>query len=130
MGTTTIFLFRYRYLTTIWLILLRKIMLLTVQLICLFFLNLCFFNFLLTPNKSLRLKRFRRSYVNCTAVVLINHCQCYTAFLLDVRRSKWPRSLFCSCLFLMIMHLHNLFLWSTCVADCFLALLTPSWINN
>ena len=76
-----------------------------------------FFQLSFNTKKSLRLTRFRRSYVNCTAVVLINHCQRYTAFLLDVRCSKWPRSFFCSCLSLMIMHLHNLFLWSTCVAD-------------
>ena len=51
----------------------------------LLFLNIFFQSFVQTPNKSLRFARFRRSYVNRTTVVLTNHCQNYTAFLLDVR---------------------------------------------
>ena len=51
----------------------------------LLFLNIFFQSFVPTPNKSLRFARFRRSYVNRTTVVLTNHCQSYTAFLLDVR---------------------------------------------
>ena len=39
--------------------------------IWLLFLNILSFNFVPTPNKSLRLTRFRRSYVNRPAVVLI-----------------------------------------------------------
>ena len=34
-----------------------------------------FFNFVSTRNKSLRFTRFRRSYVNCTTVVVTNHCK-------------------------------------------------------
>ena len=65
-----------------------------VELIWLLFLNISFFNFFPTPNKSFRFRRFRRSYVNCNAVILTNHSQSYTAFLLDVRCSKLARSFF------------------------------------
>ena len=58
-----------------------------VELIWLLSLN-TFFNIVPTPMKSLRFTRFGRSYVNCTAVVLTNHCQSYTVSLLDVRCSK------------------------------------------
>ena len=61
-----------------------------VKLIWLLFLNILCFNFVPTPNKSLRFTRFRRSYVNRHAVVLTNHCQNLTTFLLDVRCSKCP----------------------------------------
>ena len=54
----------------------------------LLFLHILSFNFVTTPRKSLRFTRFIRSYVNRPAVVLTNHCQSYTAFLLDVRCSK------------------------------------------
>ena len=66
----------------------------TVDLIWLLFLNILSFNFVATPRKSLRFTRFIRSYVNDPAVVLTNHCQSYTAFLLDVRCSKLPCSIF------------------------------------
>ena len=90
---------------------------LTVELVWLLFLNMFFFfNFVPTPNKSLRFTRFRRSYENCTAVVLTNHCQNYTTFLINVRCSKWPRFFFCSYLSPMIVHLRNPFLLSTFVA--------------
>ena len=46
--------------------------------------------FLPTPNKSLRFLRFRRSYVNCPAVVHVK----VTLFLLDDSYSKWLRSFF------------------------------------
>ena len=92
------------------------VLVLTVELVWLLFLNMFFFNFVPTMNKSLRFTRFRRSYKNRSAVVLTNYCQSYTAFLLNVRCSKWPRSFFCSCLSPMIVHLRNLFLLSTRVA--------------
>ena len=66
----------------------------TVDLIWLLFLNILSFNFVTTPRKSLRFRRFIRSYVNHPAVVLTNYCQCYIAFLLDVRCSKLPCSIF------------------------------------
>ena len=53
-----------------------------------------FFQLVPTQNIFLRFTRFRRSYVNHPAVPLTNHCQSYTAFLLDVRCSKWSRSFF------------------------------------
>ena len=56
------------------------VLVVTVKLIGLLFLNIFSFNFAPTLNKSLRFTRFRRSYVNHTAVVLTNHCQNYTAF--------------------------------------------------
>ena len=92
------------------------VLVLTVELVWLLFLNMFFFNFVPTMNKSLRFTRFRRSYKNRSAVVLTNYRQSYTAFLLNVRCSKWPRSFFSSCLSPMIVHLRNLFLLSTRVA--------------
>ena len=44
----------------------------TVKLICMLFLNILSFNFIPTPNKSLRLTRFGRSYLNHPAIILIN----------------------------------------------------------
>ena len=66
----------------------------TVDLIWLLFLNILSFIFIATPRKSLRFTRFIRSYVNHPAVVLTNYCQSYTAFLLNVRCSKLPCSIF------------------------------------
>ena len=40
------------------------VLLVTVELIWLLFLNILSFNFVQTPNKSLMFRRFRRSYVN------------------------------------------------------------------
>ena len=56
----------------------------TVELVWLQFLNILSFNFVATPNKFFRLKRFRKTYVNRPDVVLTNRTS-YTAFLLDVR---------------------------------------------
>ena len=103
------------------------VLVVTMELILLLLLNVLFFNFVPTPSKSIRFTRFRRSYINCTAVVLTNHCQSYTAFLLDVRCSKLTRSFFCSCLSPMIVHLRYLFLLSTRVARM---LLTLRWISR
>ena len=98
----------------------------TVELIWMLFSNILFFNFVLTPSKSLNFTRFRKSYVNRTAVVLTNHCQSYTAFMLDVRCSTRPHSFF-SCLSPMIVYLRNLFLLSTRVARI---LLTRRWVSR
>ena len=81
------------------------VLVVTVDLIWLLFLNILSFNFVATPRKSLRFTRFIRSYVNRPAVVLTNHCQSYTAFLLDVRCSKLRFPFLCSCFFPMIVHL-------------------------
>ena len=56
------------------------VLVVTVDLIWLLFLNILSFNFVPTPRKSLRFTRFRRSYVNRPLVVLTNHCQSDTAF--------------------------------------------------
>ena len=53
------------------------VLVVTVELIWLLFLNISFFNFVPTPNKSLRFTSSRRSYVNRTAIVLTKHCQSY-----------------------------------------------------
>ena len=103
------------------------VLVLTVELVWLLFLNTFFFNFVATPNKSLRFTRFRGSYENRTAVVVTNHCQSYTALLLNVRCSKRPRSFFCSGSSPMIVHLCKLFLLSTRVAH---KLLTPRWVSK
>ena len=66
------------------------VLLVTVDLIWLLFLNILSFNFVAAPRKSLKFTRFIRSYVNRPSVVLTNHCQSQTAFLLDVRCSKLP----------------------------------------
>ena len=80
----------------------------TLDLIWLLLLNILSFNVVATPRKSLRFTRFIRSYVNHPAVVLTNHCQRCTDFLLDVRCSKLPCSIFfASCLFPMIVHLRR-----------------------
>ena len=56
------------------------VLVVTVELTWLLFLNILSFKFVPTPRKSLRFTRFRRSYVNHPAVVLTNHCQSYTVF--------------------------------------------------
>ena len=66
----------------------------TVDLIWLLLLNILSFNFAAAPRKSLRFTRFIKSYVNHPAVVLTNHCQSYTAFLLDMCYSKPPCPIF------------------------------------
>ena len=47
-----------------------RVLVLTVELTWLLFLNALCFKFAPTPRKSLRFTRFRRSYVNCPAVAL------------------------------------------------------------
>ena len=63
------------------------VLVVTVVLIWLLFLNILSFNFFPTSSRSLKFRRFRTSYVNCHVVVPTNHYQSCTAllFLLDVR---------------------------------------------
>ena len=70
------------------------VLVVTVELIWLLFLNILFFNFVPTQRTSLMFTRFRRTYVNRPAVILANHCQSYAAFLLEVRCSNRQRSFF------------------------------------
>ena len=51
-----------------------------VELIWLMFMNILSFNFVPTPNKSIRFRTFRRSYVNQPTVVLTSYCQSCIAF--------------------------------------------------
>ena len=60
------------------------VLVVTVELIWLLLLNVLSFNFVPTPNKFVRLARFRRSSVKRPAVVLTSHTS-YEAFLFDVR---------------------------------------------
>ena len=61
----------------------------TVELIRLFFLNILSFNFVPTPNKSLRFRGFRGNYKprNYCSNQLLSKFALF--FLLDVRYSKW-----------------------------------------
>ena len=103
------------------------VLVVTLQLIWLLLLKILSFNFVPTPNKFLRLKRFRKSYVNRLDVILTNHIS-YTAFLLDVRCApQCGHVFFCSCLSPMLVHLRNLFLLGTPVAGM---LLTPRWVSR
>ena len=91
------------------------VLVVTVELIWLLFLNILFFNFVPTQRKFLMLTRFRRTYVNRPAVILANHCQSYAAFLLEVRCSNRPCSFFLSFSFPMIMHLRC---WAYLLLQC------------
>ena len=95
-----------------------------VELIWLLFSNILSFNLVLRPNKSLWFTWFRRSYVNCPAVILIKvDVRCFSWFagwwfaklicLMSIlQSSNFPFFffLFCSCLSPVIVYLHNLFL--------------------
>ena len=52
----------------------------TAELIWLFFLDILSFKFFQKPSKSLRFRRFRRSYVNRPVDDSTNHCHSFTAF--------------------------------------------------
>ena len=95
-----------------------------VELTWLLFLNMIPFNFVHTPNKSLRFTRFRKSYVYCLAVVLIK-VALLSCFMCTAQSGNFH--FFCSCLFPMVVHLCNLFLLSTPVARI---LLTSRWISR
>ena len=101
----------------------------TVELIWLLLLNMLFFQLCSNAEQiSVRLARFRRSYVKLPAVILTSKTS-YTAFLLDlhcdVQSGHVP--FFCSCLFPMIMYLRNLFLLNTLLTRMLLA---PRWVSR
>ena len=86
------------------------ILVVTVKLIWLLFLNILSFNFIPKPNKSLGFTRFRRSYLNRPAAVLIKvtlHFQLMCAVPSD---HVFFFVFFCSHLSPMIVHSRNLFL--------------------
>ena len=98
----------------------------TVELICLLFLNNLFQLCSNAKQITVRLTGFRRIFVSRPAVVLTNDTS-YTASLLYVRwgvQSGHIHFVFCSCLYAVIVHLGNLFLLSTPVARM---LVTPKW---
>ena len=81
---------------------------------------------------SVRLARFRRSYVvNRLGVVLVNHTS-YTDFLVDVCCAVQSGCVpfFCSCLSPVIVHLCNLFLLSSSVKWGHLAHFEPNSTNT
>ena len=98
------------YLEMLWPILSKEnpVLVVTVELIWLLFLNMLSFNFIQTSNKSLRFRKFRRSNVHHSVVVQTNRCQSCSAFLHDVCCPKGPHSFFCGCLSPKIVHLSNL----------------------
>ena len=70
--------FSFGYQSCTWPLLIHSVdkthvLVVTVELIWLLFLNILSFNFVSTPNKFLRLKRLRKSYVNRPDVALTNH---------------------------------------------------------
>ena len=95
------------------------VLVVTVELIWLLFLNM--------PNKSLRFRKFRRSNVRHSVVIQTNNCQSCAAFFEWRALSKVSKFLFLGYLSPTIMHLDNLFLLSTPVAQM---LLTPRWVSR
>ena len=100
------------------------VLVVTLELIWLLFLNIISFNFAPTQRKSFRFTRFRRTYVNCPVIVLTSHCQSCTVFLLDVCCTKQPRSFL---LKLFVANYGAFTLLSTLVA---LMLLTSRWADR
>ena len=101
----------------------------TVELIWLLFLNILFSNFIQTPNKSFRLKKFRRSYAHRSVVVKTNHCRIWTAFFASYALFKVATLLFLRLFVPNDLHsrklfLLNIFLLSIPVAQILLA---PRW---
>ena len=86
------------------------VLVVTVELIWLLFLNILSFNFLQTPNKSLKFIKFRKSNLHRSVVVQTKHCQFALLFLLDLRCLKCSHYFFGDCLAPTIVHLQNLFL--------------------
>ena len=91
-------------------------------------LNRLSLSFVPTPSKSLKFTRFRRSYINYPAVVLIKVTLLFC--LVCALQSGQFFFFFCSCLSPMIVHLHNLFLFSTPVARMLLTARWASWVSR
>ena len=100
------------------------VLVVTVELVWLLFLNVLSSNFIPTQNKSLTFTWFRRSYVNCPAVILI---KVTLLFCLMCAVQSTSVQFFYSCLFPMIVYLRNLFLLRTPVAQI---LLTPILLSR
>ena len=106
------------------------VLVVTGELIWLLFLNILFFNYVQMLSKSHRFRKFRRNYVHLSVFVQPNHREMWIAFfLLDRHCWKRPYFLFCCCLSVTIVHLHNLFLLSIVLLSIPVAqvLLAPRW---
>ena len=90
----------------------------TDKLIWLLFLNILSFNYVQTTNKSLRFRKFRRSYTYTSLLSFKpTTMKCRLLFLLDAHCSKRTYFIFCCCFYVTIVHLRNIFLLSTSVAQ-------------
>ena len=101
-----------------------NLLVVTVELIWLLFMNILSLNFVSTLNKSLSFTRLRSSYVNRLAVILIK-VTLHFCLMRAVQSGHIP--FFCSCLLQMIVHLCNLLLLNTPFAQ---VLLTPRWVSG
>ena len=93
------------------------VLVVTVELIWLLFLNILSFNFVPTANKSIRFTRFRKSYVNRPVVIVTSHCQSYTTFFTWCSLFKVIMFLFCSCLSPVVVHLPSYFVEHNCSSN-------------
>ena len=117
-------------LETFWSILSKKthVLVVTGELIWLLFLNILSFNYVQTTNKSLRFRKFRRSYTYTSLLSFKpTTMKCRLILLLDAHCRKRLYSILCCCLPVTIVHLRNLFLLNTLVAQM---LLTPRWVSR
>ena len=89
------------------------------------FLNILSFNSVQMPNKSFTFRKLRRSYVD--HLLSFQPLSKLLYFFAWCALFKLSMFLFFNCLTLMILHLHNLFLWSTPAARM---LLTPRWVSR
>ena len=97
----------------------------TVELIWLLFLDIFSFNFVQTLNRSLRFRRFKRNYVN-HPVVVPSTVSIALLFLLMCNVQSGQVTFFCSCLSPIIVQLCNLLLLNTSARRM---LLTPRWVS-
>ena len=100
----------------------------TDKLIWLLFLNILSFNYVQTTNKSLRFRKFRRSYTYTSLLSFKpTTMKCRLLFLLDAHCWKRTYFIFCCYLYVTIVHLRNIFLLTTSVAQMSL---TPRWVSR
>ena len=104
------------------------VLIVTVELIWLLFLNILFLNYVQTLNKSHRVTKFRRSYTYTSLFSFKSTTvKCGLLFFAWCALLKATIFPFCYCLSVTIVHLRNLFLLSKLVAQM---LLTPRWVNR
>ena len=103
------------------------VLVVTGELTWLLFLNILSFNYVQTTNKSLRIGKFKRSYTYtsytcCRSNKPLWNVDCFFAWCTLLKAI-----IFCCCLPVTIVHLRNLFLLSTLVAQM---LLDPRWVSR